>query len=196
MTIGEKIREARKQAGLTQEQLAEKLSVSRPAVAKWETDKGIPDVENLKALAALLNVSVDYLLDDGDFDGTMQIREPINLDDYEKNARYHSRQDAAVRAKYPAAEAIYPLIRRKKLSKWENIIDFVVGAGAFHVADQLTDTSAWYLVEQGEMQFIVSVTSEFITSSRVPKRITQKKFTVGKNLFIRAEYTVPEEEQK
>ncbi len=191
MTIGEKIREARKQAGLTQEQLAEKLSVSRPAVAKWETDKGIPDVENLKALAALLNVSVDYLLDDGDAQHTQQIREPINLDDYENTGRYHSRQDAAVGAKYPSADAIYPLIRRKKLSRWENIIDFVVGAGAFHAADQLTDTSAWYLVEQGDMQFLVSVTGEFITSNRVPKRITEKKFTVGKNLFIRAEYTVP-----
>jgi len=195
MTTGEKIREARKQAGLTQEQLAEKLSVSRPAVAKWETDKGIPDVENLKALAALLGVSVDYLLDDGDSESTAQIREPINLSEYEKNGRYHSRQDAAVSDKFPSADAIYPLIRRKKLSVWENVIDFVVGAGAFHAADQLTDTSAWYLVEQGEMQFLVSVTEEFITSSRVPKRITQNKFTVGKNLFIRAQYTVARKKQ-
>lgn len=195
MTTGEKIREARKQAGLTQEQLAEKLSVSRPAVAKWETDKGIPDVENLKALAALLGVSVDYLLDDGDTESTTQIREAIDLSEYEKNGRYHSRQDAAVRAKYPSADTIYPLIRRKKLSAWENIIDFIVGAGAFNAADQLTDTSAWYLVEQGEMQFIVSVTEEFITSSRVPRRITQNKFTIGKNLFVRAQYTVPKAER-
>lgn len=48
MTLGEKIKEARKQAGLTQEQVAEKLMVSRQAVTKWETDKGIPDIENLK----------------------------------------------------------------------------------------------------------------------------------------------------
>lgn len=45
MTIGEKLKEARKQAGLSQEQLSEKLGVSRSAVAKWETDNGIPDVE-------------------------------------------------------------------------------------------------------------------------------------------------------
>ena len=64
MTLGEKIREARRKCGLSQEQLAEKLSVSRSAIAKWETDKGLPDVGNLKILARLLNVSVDHLLDE------------------------------------------------------------------------------------------------------------------------------------
>jgi len=42
MTLGEKLRQARKDNGLSQEQLAEKLCVSRSAVAKWETDKGLP----------------------------------------------------------------------------------------------------------------------------------------------------------
>jgi len=48
MTFGEKLRNARKEAGFSQEQLAEKMSVSRSAIAKWETDKGMPDVNNLK----------------------------------------------------------------------------------------------------------------------------------------------------
>ena len=51
MTFGEKLRNARKEAGFSQEQLAENLSVSRSAVAKWETDNGMPDVGNLKAIA-------------------------------------------------------------------------------------------------------------------------------------------------
>ena len=51
MSLGEKIREQRKQAGLSQEQLAEKLNVSRQAITKWETDKGIPDVANLIAIS-------------------------------------------------------------------------------------------------------------------------------------------------
>jgi len=50
MTLGEKIKEARAAGGLTQEELASKLMVSRQAVTKWETDKGIPDVENLKLI--------------------------------------------------------------------------------------------------------------------------------------------------
>lgn len=69
MSLGEKIREHRKQVGLSQEQLSEKLEVSRSAVAKWETDNGIPDVDNLKVISKLLNVSIDYLLDDGEVMG-------------------------------------------------------------------------------------------------------------------------------
>ena len=83
MTIAEKLKEARKQAGLSQEQLAEKLSVSRSAVAKWESGKGIPDVENLKGISKLLNISIDYLLDDENSLESVQMKEAINLDDYE-----------------------------------------------------------------------------------------------------------------
>lgn len=63
MTFGEKLKEARQTIGLSQEQLAEKINISRSAVAKWENDIGMPDINNLKAMAKLLNVTVDFLLD-------------------------------------------------------------------------------------------------------------------------------------
>ena len=50
MTLAEKLKSSRKQAGMSQEQLAEKLGVSRQAVTKWETDAGIPDIENVIAI--------------------------------------------------------------------------------------------------------------------------------------------------
>ena len=53
MTFAEKLKSIRKQAGMSQEQLAEKLSVSRQAVTKWETDAGIPDIENIMAMCLL-----------------------------------------------------------------------------------------------------------------------------------------------
>ena len=53
MTFAEKLKSIRKQAGMSQEQLAEKLGVSRQAVTKWETDAGIPDIENIMAISAL-----------------------------------------------------------------------------------------------------------------------------------------------
>ncbi|MGN1443646.1 MAG: helix-turn-helix transcriptional regulator, partial [Acutalibacteraceae bacterium] len=59
LTFGEKLKQARKSAGLTQEQLAEKLMVSRQAVTKWESDRGLPDIGNIKRIARLLNVSID-----------------------------------------------------------------------------------------------------------------------------------------
>lgn len=62
MTFAEKLKSLRKQAGLSQEQLAEKISVSRQAVTKWESDAGIPDIENIKALSTLFDISIDELL--------------------------------------------------------------------------------------------------------------------------------------
>lgn len=62
MSLGEKIREQRKKAGLSQEQLAEKLNVSRQAITKWETDNGIPDISNLIAISDEFNLSLDELI--------------------------------------------------------------------------------------------------------------------------------------
>ncbi|MDE6950199.1 MAG: helix-turn-helix domain-containing protein [Lachnospiraceae bacterium] len=62
MTFAEKLKSTRKQAGMSQEQLAEKLSVSRQAVTKWETGTGIPDIENIMAISALFDISIDALL--------------------------------------------------------------------------------------------------------------------------------------
>lgn len=63
MTIGDKIKDLRKEKGLSQEQLAQELYVSRAAVAKWEAGNGIPDIENLKKLSSVFVVSIDELLD-------------------------------------------------------------------------------------------------------------------------------------
>lgn len=62
MTFAERLKFIRKQAGMSQEQLAEKLGVSRQAVTKWETDAGIPDIENILAVSALFDISIDELL--------------------------------------------------------------------------------------------------------------------------------------
>ena len=66
MSLGEKIKERRKQAGLSQEQLAEKLNVSRQAITKWETDKGIPDIANLIEISDEFGLSLDELIKDND----------------------------------------------------------------------------------------------------------------------------------
>lgn len=62
MTFAEKLKSIRKQAGMSQERLAEKLGVSRQAVTKWETDAGIPDIENIMAISVLFDISIDELL--------------------------------------------------------------------------------------------------------------------------------------
>ncbi len=61
-SLGEAIKENRQRCNLTQEQVAEKLSVSRQAVSKWENGTAEPSTANLRALAELFGVSVDTLL--------------------------------------------------------------------------------------------------------------------------------------
>lgn len=62
MIFAEKLKAMRKQAGMSQEKLAEKLGVSRQAITKWETAGGIPDIDNMIAIAALFGVAIDQLI--------------------------------------------------------------------------------------------------------------------------------------
>ena len=62
MEFNKKLQELRKRKGLTQEELAEKLFVSRTAVSKWESGRGYPNLDSLKQLAKLFGVTIDELL--------------------------------------------------------------------------------------------------------------------------------------
>lgn len=62
MTLGEKLKKLRTDSGLTQEELAEKLFVSRTAISKWESNRGYPNIETLKAISKFFSVSIDDLL--------------------------------------------------------------------------------------------------------------------------------------
>ena len=62
MEFNEKLQELRKQKGLTQEQLAQSLFVSRTAISKWESGRGYPNIDSLKAIAKLFSISIDDLL--------------------------------------------------------------------------------------------------------------------------------------
>lgn len=62
MEFNEKLQELRKQKGMTQEELAAAIFVSRTAVSKWESGRGYPSIESLKAIASYFSVTVDELL--------------------------------------------------------------------------------------------------------------------------------------
>lgn len=64
MNFPDKLKEIRKKEGLSQEQLAEKIGVSRQAITKWETGKGLPDVDNMVILAEIFKTTLDELLRD------------------------------------------------------------------------------------------------------------------------------------
>ena len=81
MNLSAKLTSLRKQKGLTQMDLAEKLNVSRQAISRWEVGTAVPSTDNLKVLSELYGVTVDYLLNELN-DGTVQIHEewaPISV---------------------------------------------------------------------------------------------------------------------
>ncbi len=71
MYLAEKIVKLRKEKGWSQEELADKVNVSRQAVSKWESMQTLPDIDNIVQLAEIFGVSTDYLLknDDGELSG-------------------------------------------------------------------------------------------------------------------------------
>lgn len=62
MTIGQRIYNLRTEKGLTQEQLSEKLEVSRQSISKWELDKALPDIQKLIEMSKLYEVTIDYII--------------------------------------------------------------------------------------------------------------------------------------
>ena len=83
MEFNEKLQELRKQKGLTQEELSEILYVSRTAISKWESGRGYPNIDSLKAISKYFSVSLDELLSS---DAILTIAEEEN-----KQKELHSR---------------------------------------------------------------------------------------------------------
>lgn len=196
LTFGQKLREARKKTGLTQEDLAEKLAVSRQAVTKWENDKGLPDVENWKTLSKVLNVSIDFLLDNGenlDLSVTREEIDSLNADGERKLggrwSKKAAQKDSIVLGKFKGGE-VHGLLTKQIPTKTERVIDNVLGFltdAPFGIPEFLNDMKntdkAFYLVNFTDKQYFVTVTDKFIESRLLAERITQKKFVIGNMRF-------------
>ena len=82
MEIGKKLKNARIEAGLTQEKAAEKIDVSRQTISNWENNKSYPDINSLLLMSEVFEISLDQLIK-GDLD---KMREEINQQEY---VRFH-----------------------------------------------------------------------------------------------------------
>lgn len=188
MTLGEKIRQARRKCGLSQEQLAEKLSVSRSAIAKWETDKGLPDVGNLKTLARLLNVSVDHLLDETQAPDESVIREPYNLASYGHGCK-RMKKDRVVREKFPEAK-IYALLGRQEFTDPMLFADNAPDCRS-HAQDPMRNgDKSFYLIEKDGRQLFVTLTDAFIEIRPLEQPLQSNSFSMDGWNFIKYHYEI------
>lgn len=84
MQIGNKLNQLRKLSGMTQEQLAEKINVSRQTISKWEADNTSPDLESIVKISRIFHVSLDDLLGEAEASVTNRNEEQITLEDLMK----------------------------------------------------------------------------------------------------------------
>ena len=188
MTLGDKIREARRKCGLSQEQLADKMSVSRSAIAKWETDKGLPDVGNLKLLARLLSTSLDRLLDDAEEADESVIREKYNLIAYGPGCK-KVKKDRVVRERFPNAK-IYTLLAQQELTELKRFSDNVTDCHTT-VDELIKDVNkSFYLIEIDGRQLFVTLTDSFIETRPLEQPLESNSFSIDGWNFIKYNYEI------
>lgn len=118
MNLGDKIYTLRKQHGLSQEELGDKLNVSRQTISKWERNESTPDLDKIAPLCALFDLSADELLQD-----KPQIEKQTDLETKTvKTKRYFNIRLAAALILCAAILAI-PLMQELRLS--ENMMAFI-----------------------------------------------------------------------
>ncbi len=184
-TFGRKLKDVRKINGFSQEELAQRLCVSRAAVAKWESERGMPDIENLKAISGLLGVSIDYLVSDESAPVGNILKQAITLSEYPLPKGNGLREDAPVLEYYSMADSIWELSRERRMTLKEKITDYVVLPGLNYTIDHWRDTSKYYLVNQNNMQFLVNVTSDYVISQRLVFPIAEHSFEISEQIYTK-----------
>ncbi|GKI13799.1 hypothetical protein CE91St44_02840 [Oscillospiraceae bacterium] len=113
MTLGETIRELRREKSLSQEQLAERTGLSRQTIYKWESGQAAPDLENLKTLAGALGTTVSRLLGEAPPPSRPDPQDP--LDKGARMVKKHWRKGGYVLMAYGAGAVAFGLVGRAML---------------------------------------------------------------------------------
>lgn len=181
MTLGQKLKEIRKRFGLSQEQLAEIMNVSRQAITKWENDTGMPDTSNLQELSKVFGITIDYLLNNDNSLPALSMKKELDKEKYEMNQKGYKQ---VLKDYYAEPWEIYELLRSKNHSKLAWIVsDWIVGAGAMETLDALDDMTPYYLIKKDGLKLLVNIHNFILEVIELPENTNDKKFVYGKNKF-------------
>lgn len=182
MTLGQKLKEIRKRFGLSQEQLAEIMNVSRQAITKWENEGGLPDISNLQELSKVFGITVDYLLNDENQLPALSMRKELDKGKYKNKLTMY---DTVLKKYYPEPYEIYTLTRTKKLNLIELLIDTFITPeiGPVSTADELGNLSPYYLVKKDNLKLLVNIKNYIMEVIELPSNTNGKKFVYGQNKF-------------
>lgn len=182
MTLGQKLRKIRSKFGLSQEQLAEVINVSRQAITKWENDGGLPDVSNLQEISEVFGVTVDYLLNDDSNLPALSMKKKLDRNKYKNKVVMYSE---VLKEYYPEPYEIFVLSRTKKLNFIELILDTFIAPsiGPVSTTDELGDLSPYYLVKKDDLKLLVNIKNYTLEVIELPFNTNDKKFIYKKNKF-------------
>ena len=183
MTLGQKLKRIRSKFGLSQEQLAEIMNVSRQAITKWENDNGLPDVSNLKELSKVFDLTVDYLLDDNNSLPALSMKKELDKNKYKNKITMYNE---VLKEYYSEPYDIYILSRTKKLNFIELVLDTFIAPeiGPVSTANELGDLSPYYLVKKDDLKLLVNIKNYVLEVIELPSNVNDKKFVYKKNKFI------------
>ncbi len=183
MTLGQKLKQIRNRFGLSQEQLADIINVSRQAITKWENDNGLPDISNLQEISKVFGITIDYLLDDKNSLPALSLRIELDKEKYKNKLTMY---DSVLKEYYQEQYEIYILSRTPKLNFVETLIDTFIAPeiGPVSTANELSDLSPYYLVKKNNLKLLVNIKNYVLEVIELPNDTNEKKFTCGKNKFI------------
>ena len=182
MKINEKIKDIRKRFGLSQEELANIIGVSRQAITKWETDAGIPDISNLEELSKVFGITIDYLLNEEETLPLLTLKKELDKKKYKNKLTMYNE---VLKEYYPDPYEIFVLSREKKLNLLEQLLDIftVPEIGPVSTADALGDLSPYYLVKKDKIKLLVNIKNYTLEVVALPTNTNEKKFIYNKNIF-------------
>lgn len=180
MTFSEKLKDIRKRFGLSQEDLAEIMNVSRQAITKWETEGGLPDITNLQELSKIFGVTIDYLLDNNSQLPLLVMKKELDKKKYDNKVKGYNE---ALKEYFPNPWIIYALSNGKKLNKLETLFDFFTG-GDYYLIKNVSDLSPYYLAIKDDLKLLINITDWILEVKELPSDTKIKRFTVGENKFI------------
>lgn len=157
MKLSERLKEYRRIFQFSQEQLGEKLHVSRQVITKWENERGMPDIANLQAISELFHVSVDDLINDQKEMTYPLLKETIKLDKKGFSHRY-DQVVAYLKKTYGTNASIYPLTELgKDASKLTKLINFItLGISDLsYISEWISHPTIWFLVETNGRSLLV-----------------------------------------
>lgn len=178
MTFGQKLSSLRKQASMTQSDLADKLTVSRQAITKWEKGIGLPDIDNMKKISSLFNVSIDELLDYKIETIELQLNSTTETIDAQNSKLKNV--DNFVLEKFKDSQSIYKLHAESNVGFWKSLFYSIFDIDVALMAhDLITNGLTFcYLIENSNNQYLITINKSTLYSKKLTQPFNQKKLVV------------------